>query len=182
MSFYQVSLMGGSALGAALWGKVTELSTIEAGVISGSVVGLLLLAFIFQKKIEGSDEEDLTPVCPIEHPDTSQQVDMAAGPVMISIHYQIKEENQEAFRSIMTKSRQLRLMQGALSWSLFENHQDSEVFVEYFVFDTWADYLRRFDRFTIQDLKMQEARHALHAGDGPPKIVREIASRLKANR
>ncbi|TXI12409.1 MAG: MFS transporter [Polynucleobacter sp.] len=182
MSFYQVSLMGGSALGAALWGKVTELSTIEAGVISGNLVGLLLLAFIFHKKIEGTIEEDLTPVCPIEHPDTSQQVDMAAGPVMISIHYQIKPENQEEFRSIMTESRKLRLMQGALTWSLFEDHQDSEAFVEYFVFDTWADYLRRFDRFTIQDLKMQEARHALHAGDGPPKIVREIASKLKAKR
>jgi MFS family permease len=179
MSFYQVSLMGGSALGAAVWGYVTELTDIDIGVISGNIFGLFCLALIYKQKIEGASEEDLTPVCPIEHPGASHQIDHHEGPVMISIHYQIKEHNRDQFKIVMAKSRKLRLMQGALSWSLFEDHQNRELFIEYFMFDTWADYLRRFDRFTIQDLKMQEARHSLHAGDTPPKIVREIASKLK---
>lgn len=182
MSFYQVSLMGGSALGAALWGKVSDLTNIDVGVICGNIVGLLLLALIYKKEIEGDLEEDLTPVCPIEHPDSSHHIDMNEGPVMISIHYKIKQENREAFKLVMTKSKKSRLMQGALSWSLFENYQNPQAFVEYYIFDTWADYLRRFDRFTIQDLNMQEERHALHEGDSPPKIIREIATKLKLSK
>lgn len=52
-------------------------------------------------------------------------------------------------------------------------------FVEDFVFETWADYLRRFDRFTAEDLKMQEERHHYHVDAHPPKITRRVASAIK---
>ena len=50
--------------------------------------------------------------------------------------------------------------------------------IEYFVFETWADYLRRFDRFTTNDLKMQEQRLKFHIGTEPPKVTRRVASQL----
>jgi quinol monooxygenase YgiN len=76
----------------------------------------------------------------------------------------------------MGLARKSRLRQGALSWSLFEDAEQPGRFVEDFVFETWADYLRRFDRFTAEDLKMQEERHHYHIDEHPPKITRRVAS------
>jgi hypothetical protein len=79
----------------------------------------------------------------------------------------------------MARARKSRLRQGALSWSLFEDAEYIGNFIESFVFETWADYLRRFDRFTVQDLAMQEERQKYHMDSEPPKVTRKIASRLK---
>ena len=51
----------------------------------------------------------------------------------------------------MAETRGARLRAGAVSWGLFEDLERPGRFVEYFVCDTWADYLRRFDRFTAAD-------------------------------
>jgi hypothetical protein len=79
----------------------------------------------------------------------------------------------------MGLTRTSRLRQGALSWSLFEDAEHIGKYVENFVFETWADYLRRFDRFTVEDLAMQEERHRHHCDVSPPKVTRRIASLLK---
>ena len=48
-------------------------------------------------------------------------------------------------------------------------------FVEYFACDTWADYLRRFDRFTAGDERLQQRRHAFHIAETAPRISRYVA-------
>ena len=98
---------------------------------------------------------------------------------MISIEYQTDAAQNEAFKKIMVSTRKSRLRQGALSWSLFEDAEHTGKFVEYYVFETWADYLRRFDRFTADDLNMQEERHRHHIDIAPPKVTRRIAANLK---
>jgi hypothetical protein len=98
---------------------------------------------------------------------------------MISVEYHIHKEQVEHFRKLMAKTRRSRLKQGALSWSLFEDAEHAGKFLEYFVFETWADYLRRFDRFTADDLLMQEERHRFHIDSSPPKLTRRIATQLK---
>jgi quinol monooxygenase YgiN len=98
---------------------------------------------------------------------------------LISIEYQTLPEKAEEFKKLMAKTRKSRLKQGALSWSLFEDAEHPGRFVEDFVFETWADYLRRFDRFTTEDLNMQEERHDFHIDAQPPKITRRVASAIK---
>jgi hypothetical protein len=95
---------------------------------------------------------------------------------MISIEYKTLPEKADEFKKLMAKARKSRLRQGALSWSLFEDAEHPGKFVEDYVFGTWADYLRRFDRFTAEDLKMQEERHRYHIDAHPPKIIRRVAA------
>jgi quinol monooxygenase YgiN len=99
---------------------------------------------------------------------------------MISMEYHVNKGHVEQFKKLMAKTRRSRLKQGALSWSLFEDAEHAGKFLEYFVFETWADYLRRFDRFTADDLAMQEERHRFHIDSSPPKLTRRIASALKS--
>ena len=179
MSFYQMSLMGGSALGAFVWGKITNSTDVTTGVVASAIFGVVALVFIRKHRIHGHEGEDLSPVCPIERPHPSRDIDPHEGPVMISIEYHIHKEQADSFRKLMAKTRGSRLKQGALSWSLFEDAEHAGKFLEYFVFETWADYLRRFDRFTADDLAMQEERHRLHIDSSPPKLTRRIATQLK---
>jgi MFS family permease len=179
ISFYQMSLMGGSALGAFVWGKITNLTDVTTGVIVGAIFGIIALALVRNHRIHGHESEDLTPVCPIERPHPSRDIDPQEGPVMISVEYHIHQEQAPQFRRLMAKTRRSRLKQGALSWSLFEDAEHAGKFLEYFVFETWADYLRRFDRFTADDLQMQEERHRFHIDSSPPKLTRRIATQLK---
>ena len=75
----------------------------------------------------------------------------------------------------MAQTRSGRLRAGAVSWGLFEDIQNPGRFVEYFACDTWADYLRRFQRFTAMDERLREMRFAFHLGDNPPRISRYVA-------
>jgi MFS family permease len=179
MSIYQMSLMAGSAIGAAVWGKLASELDVTGSILISSVFGLITLFFIRKYRIDKHAADDMTPVCPLERPYATKDIDLQAGPVVISIEYHVHKDHLEEFREVMARARKSRLRQGALSWSLFEDAEQIGKFIENFVFETWADYLRRFDRFTVQDLAMQEERQKYHIDSEPPKVTRKIASRLK---
>ncbi len=179
MSFYQMSLMGGSAIGAAFWGKVATHFGVVSCVLFAAAFGLLSMFYIVRLVISGQDDEDLAPVCPLERPNPSKAIDHFEGPVMISIEYHINPLRYEEFKKIMKQTKTARIKQGALSWSLFSDAEHPGQVIEYYVYETWADYLRRFDRFTATDLHLQEERSKFHIDPEPPKIVRRIASQLK---
>lgn len=179
MSIYQMGLMGGSAAGAAIWGRLADEFGVVTSIILSSIFGFIVILLLRKHRIDNHPLEDFTPVCPIERPHPAADIDLHAGPVMISIEYQTLPDKADEFKKLMAKSRKSRLRQGALSWSLFEDAEQIGKFVEYFVFETWADYLRRFDRFTAEDLKMQEERHHFHIDALPPKITRRVAAAIK---
>ena len=179
MSLYQMSIMGGSALGAAIWGKIATETDVSVSIGLSSIFGIVALIAVRKLHVEGLHQVDMSPVCPLERPNPARNIDPSEGPVMISIEYQTHAAQNEAFKKIMASTRKSRLRQGALSWSLFEDAEHTGKFVEYYVFETWADYLRRFDRFTADDLNMQEERHRHHIDIAPPKVTRRIAANLK---
>ena len=181
MSIYQMSLMGGSAFGAATCGKIAEEYGVGNSIIASSIFGLTALFFIRKYRIDSYPLEDFTPASPIDKVHQAAEVDVNAGPVMISIEYHTEERQKEEFKKLMSRTRKSHLKQGALSWSLFEDAEHKGRFFEYFIFQTWADYLRRFDRFTTEDLQMQEECLRLHIDIHPPKITRRVASTIKSN-
>lgn len=105
MSFYQMSLMGGSALGAFVWGKITNSTDVTTGVMASAIFGIVALLVIHKHRIQDHEAEDLTPVCPIERPHPSREIDANEGPVMISIEYHINQGHVDQFRLIMAKTR-----------------------------------------------------------------------------
>jgi hypothetical protein len=171
--------MAGSAVGAAVWGKLASELDVTSSILASSIFGLISLFLIRNYRIDKHAPEDLTPVCPLERPRPTKDIDLRSGPVMISIEYHIRKDHSEEFKKLMSITRKSRLRQGALSWSLFEDAEHVGTYIENFVFETWADYLRRFDRFTAEDLAMQEERHRHHCDEAPPKVTRRIASLLK---
>ena len=175
MSIYQMAIMGSAALGALIWGRISEWTDISIGLAcaAGSMVVCLLLTR--GRPLHGVEVIDHTPVHPWEEPVPGRSVQAQEGPVMVTIEYLIEPSRRAAFEAVMARSRGARLRGGAVSWALFEDVHVNGRFLEYFACATWADYLRRFDRFTATDVKNQEERFAFHVGPERPKITRYIA-------
>jgi MFS family permease len=175
MAIYQMAIMGGTALGAFIWGKLAELTSVPVSLATCSVTLLLALAFTRHRTLEGAADEDLTPTHPWREPVPQLDIALGDGPVMVTVEYIIDPTRMAEFVSLMAESRSARLRAGAVSWGLFEDIERPERFIEYFACDSWADYLRRFDRFTAMDERLQEMRYAFHLGTDPPTISRFIA-------
>ena len=79
------------------------------------------------------------PAFPVEH---------QMGPVMVTVDYRIDPLRAAEFTSVMRESRANRLQMGALSWGLFHDTSEPGHYIEYYLDESWADHLRRFDRFT----------------------------------
>jgi len=175
MSIYQMAIMGSSALGAVIWGKIAETWSVPTSLLVAAVSTILAAILTRTHVLEESGDEDHAPTRPYQEPVPSRAVELEEGPVMVTIEYLIDPARGREFEAVMARSRGARLRQGAVSWGLFEDVQAPGRFVEYFACDTWADYLRRFDRFTAGDQRMQEERYAFHTGAEPPKVARYIA-------
>lgn len=175
MSMFQMAIMGSSALGAVIWGKLAEWTSVPASLAVAAVSLLAVLALTRSYQLDGASEDDLSPTRPWDEPVPSRAIDAEEGPVMVTIEYTIDPDKAREFEAIMSESRSARLRQGAVSWGLFEDLHQPGRFVEYFACSTWVDYLRRFDRFTAADERLQERRYALHIGAEAPRVSRYVA-------
>jgi MFS family permease len=175
MSIYQMAIMGSSALGAFAWGKVAAYAGVPWSITLAAVSALFALALTLHLALEGAGEEDHTPTHPWEEPVPAREMAPDVGPVMVTIEYLVDPARGEDFERLMGESRSMRLRNGAVSWGLFEDSQVPGRYVEYFACETWADYLRRFDRFTAADERNQAERYAFHRGPEPPRVARFIA-------
>jgi len=178
MSIYQMALMGGSALGAALWGQVASLTSVRTSLLCAALATVASILVTRRFKLEGKTDEDLSPTDVIKPPSTALELDPLDGPVLVTIQYRIDPSRAQAFREVMQESRRNRLSMGVLSWGLFRDTSDPGLYIEHFVDETWAEHLRRFDRMTASDVALRERRLAFHLGPEPPLVTRRIAESL----
>jgi len=175
MAIYQMSIMGGSALGAFIWGRIAEWSNVPTSLACAACSLLVTVVATRNRVLEGAQEEDHTPTHPWDEPVPAHPLELDDGPVMVTLEYLVDTARRGEFESIMAETRSARMREGAVLWGLFEDIEQPGRFVEYFACDTWADYLRRFQRFTAMDERLREMRLAFHLGDAPPRISRYVA-------
>jgi len=175
MSMYQIALMGGAAAGAAIWGQVAQWTDLQTSLVTAAIIGSLILLLTGRWSIGQEGDVDLTPARILTEPTPAFTIEHDKGPVMVTIDYEIEPARAPAFFALMQESRVSRLQKGALSWGLFHDTSDPKRYVEYYLDESWAEHLRRFDRFTAADADLRERRNAFHVGEAPPKVSRYVA-------
>ncbi|MEY4751039.1 MAG: hypothetical protein RIQ60_3253 [Pseudomonadota bacterium] len=175
MAVYQMALMGGNAVGAAVWGQVASLSDLPTSLILAAGTGVLLLALTWNKTVQGAVEDDLTPVPHLNQPVPAIDVAPDDGPVMVTLEYLIDTTRASEFATVMEQTRQARLRQGSLSWGLFRDTAVPGRYIEYFVDESWVEHLRRLERFTAADVQLRALRMSFHLGTEPPLVRRYVA-------
>ncbi|ASI69838.1 arabinose ABC transporter permease [Diaphorobacter nitroreducens] len=173
MSIYQMSIMGATAVGAALWGQVAALSSVHMSLGLAALTGVLVMALVQRLVSNRHGEEDLSASRAFQAPRADSPP--AAGlRLVVSIEYFINPARAAEFRAVMQESRRARLRQGALSWELQHDIADPRRYVERVVDESWTEHLRRFDRVTASDVALRDRRFAFHVGDAPPVVSRYV--------
>jgi len=180
MAIFQMSMMGGSALGAAIWGNVAERTELHGTLIAAALMSMLT-AILVARRFALNDHRpaDLQPARDWHAPEADSSMDMSRGPVMVTIEYIVEPSKIDAFVALMVDSRRHRLRNGALSWELFRDSAEPERFVEWFLDESWVGHLRQHERLTEADLELRAKKYALHVGESPPRVLRMIAHPLE---
>ncbi|MES2259929.1 MAG: MFS transporter [Pseudomonadota bacterium] len=176
MSMFQMTMMGASALGAALWGQVATVAGVPASLLAAAACGIVAMLAAQWLAPDRSAEEDLTPSDAFKAPVIVS--DAPAGQVQSTIEYRIDPARAEEFRMLMRDSRRTRLSQGALEWELLRDAADPARYIERIVDESWTEHLRRFDRVTRTDVALRDRKFAYHIGANPPLVTRCFIDRL----
>ena len=172
MSMYQMAIMGASAAGAAIWGQIATLSTVQTSLLIASATGAITMLLVNRLMSDTSVEEDLTPSSQFKVP--VADAPPTTGHVVATIEFQIDPARADDFRALMQKSRRSRLSHGALSWELLRDISDPGRFTEQIIDESWTDHLRRFERVTAADAALRDRKLAFHIGDSPPVVRRRV--------
>jgi MFS family permease len=175
MSIYQMALMGGAAVGAALWGQVATMTDLRTSLMVASVGGPIAWLMTRRWRLDHKAEEDLSPAHAWDDPVTAFPVLPESGPVLVTVTYQIDPARADEFVALMDESRRSRLRHGVLAWELFRDTAHPGRYIEYIIDESWVEHLRRFERMTSSEVALRERKLAFHLGAEPPVVSRFVA-------
>ena len=172
MSIFQMTLMGSTAAGAALWGQVATWTDIHQAILIAAASGTTLMFVVQRVVIDRGIEEDLTPSRAIKAPHA--EAPPRSGRIMVAIEYRIDPARTDEFMQVMQESRRSRMSQGALEWQVIRDLYDPGRIIEQVTDESWTEHLRRFDRVTQADVALRDRKLAFHIGEEPPVVTRYL--------
>ncbi|MBG9390020.1 MFS transporter [Caenimonas aquaedulcis] len=175
MSIYQMALMGSTAIGAALWGQVANLTNIHESIAIAAVSSVTLMAIAQRLVVDRGIEEDLTPSNAFKVPQAAAPPQ--SGRIQTNIEYRIDPARAAEFVELMQESRRSRMRQGALDWQLTRDLYEPGRYVEQITDESWTEHLRRFDRVTAADVQLRDRKLGFHIATEPPQVTRLLIER-----
>jgi MFS family permease len=172
MSIYQMALMGSSAAGAAVWGQVATVDSVQHSLIYAAISGIAVMLLVLRLVQDRGLVDDLTPSQLFKAPVADAPPER--GRIVLSIEYIIDPARADAFVALMQESRRSRLRQGALGWQLLRDITEPGRYTEVVIDDSWTEHLRRFDRVTAGDVSLRERKLAFHLGEEAPQVRRRV--------
>ncbi len=177
---YLMTFQGGLALGSILWGFIAEHTTTPRALICAACGLALSLPIALRFHILRGAVPDLSPYQWKNPPpqlvdfDGLPATEATAGPVRISIDYNIAIADYAEFTRAIHRLRDVRLRDGAIRWGIFRDAQNPELLNETFIMESWLDYLRSRERFTQADIAIRERVRSLHSLPDSPHISHQL--------
>lgn len=177
MAWVQMATMGGSAFGAAVWGKVAAWADLQTSLVASALMAMLGLWLTRRLRVDRYPDESLeaskgtfedAPVL-CAAPDQ--------GPIVVATQYVVEPSRLVEFAQVMRESRTHYLKNGVLTWNLFADLSQPNAYIEQFTDESWAEHMRRIERKTEAEVALTRRKNALHAGALPPRISRYAAHR-----
>ncbi len=175
MSIYQMALMGSAAAGAALWGLIASMTSIQHSLAIAAGSSVLLMAVAQRLITDRGIEEDLTPSPVFKVP--KAHAPAGDGRIQVNIEYRIDPARTLEFLELMQESRRSRMGQGALEWHVMLDLYEPGRIIEQVTDISWTEHLRRFDRVTAADVSLRDRKLAFHVAEDPPRVSRFLIDR-----
>lgn len=160
------------AIGSVVWGIVASWTDTKVALIASAIAMLVMLFVNRNVRVRLGREADVTHEAHL--PDLGIKVEPLPddGPVLIQIEYRIDAANRPAFLAGIRKVEPTRRRNGASSWRVFRDLSEDGRFVERYIIDSWAEYVRLRRRMTMTDRQIQEEVMQLQRADTPIRVSR----------
>jgi MFS family permease len=174
---YQIVFFGGQGLGALIWGLVAQ----HTGLLTAFLIAAALTA-------AGAVSVRFWPLIDVRHlnrepavwwpePQLVVDVNPTDGPVVVTLTYTIRPDDEKAFLAAMRGGvRRSRMRTGAVQWGIFRHGEIPGRMVEMYVVPTWDEHLRQHGgRLTGADRDTEERARVL--SQSPPEVAHLLPAR-----
>jgi MFS family permease len=175
LAVFMMAFMGSMAGGSLVWGTVAGATTIATALIVAAVGLVASAMFSGRWRISGFEQLDLSPSMHWPQPVVHEGIERDQGPVLVTIHYDVPEENTVAFLDAVRRLGTRRRRDGAFAWGIFEQTEQRHRFVESFWIESWLDHLRQHERVTGADRLLQSEIRALLVPGSRPEVAHYVA-------
>ncbi|WP_424970186.1 MFS transporter [Dinoroseobacter sp. S76] len=175
LAVFLMVFFGSMAFGSVIWGQIAHATAVPAALlIAAAGLGLGLLATRGFKVGQG-EALDLSPASAWPEAPALDGPAIAAQPAMVTVEYQIAEEDRAAFLAAMTGFAKERYRDGATAWHLHQNVEQAGLWIESFHLPSWAEHLEQHKRVTQHDADLQATVRAFDQRDTGPVVRHYIA-------
>jgi len=165
LATYQTAAFASMALGSWLWGEIASMAGVREALTVAGVAALLSLAVARWLPIAVEQLGSLDPRARVELTPPSVEIHSASGPIVVVIEYRVPPENAVEFVAVINDVGRIRRRDGARAWSISQDIDTVDLWVERFECPTWLDYLRWRTRPTQSDQAVRERLLRLIAGE-----------------
>lgn len=176
LAVFLMVFFGSMALGSVIWGQIANATAVPLA-LGGAAAGLIL-GLLATRKFQVGQGEKLDLSAASVWPEAPALGEEAATdqPAMVTVEYQISEENRTAFRAAISAFVKERYRDGATQWHLHQSVENPDIWVETFHLPSWAEHLEQHNRVTRNDADLQEKVRALDSRKSGPVVRHYIVS------
>jgi MFS family permease len=151
LATYQTIAFAGIALGSWWWGWLASSAGVRESLTVAGIASLLSLVAARWLPIDVERLGSLDPRVRVEHEPPSVDIHPASGPIVVVIEYRVSPENAVEFVAVINEIGRIRRRDGARAWSISQDIDMLDHWVERFESPTWVDHLRWRTRPTESD-------------------------------
>ena len=161
IAIYLMVFLGSQAVAAPIWGLITQTLGLQVAILTAAVlVGLSAVAGIVLTVPESQDL-DRAPLAYWGAAAVALEPEPDAGPIVVSIEYEVAADREADFLTAMEAMRRSRLRSGASRWDLYRVGESPDLFCEQFQVPSWREHQSQHDgRLTADDQAIEDAAFA----------------------
>jgi MFS family permease len=175
LATYQTVAFAGIALGSWWWGEFASAQGAGESLTVAGVAALVSLAAARWLPVSVAHLGSLDPHTDVQANLPSVEIHPASGPIVVTIEYRVSGENAAEFVAVINELGRLRRRDGARSWSVCQDIDETTLWIERFESPTWMDHLRWQTRPTESDQAIRGRVAQLTVGES--SSVRRLVAR-----
>ena len=165
LATYQTVAFAGIAFGSWGWGQLAHVLGLRESLTLAAVAALISLAAARRLPVSVASLGSLDPRTRLELNPPSVPIHPASGPIVVAIEYRVLPENAAEFVSVVNELGRVRRRDGARAWSVCQDIDATDVWIERFENPTWTDHLRWRTRPTQSDQAIRQRIGRLVVGE-----------------
>jgi predicted MFS family arabinose efflux permease len=161
IAIYLMVFLGSQAVASPIWGLVTQQLGLPTAILSAALLVLVSAGCGLVLRVPESQHLDRAPLAYWGVASLALVPEPDAGPIVVSIEYEVEPAQEGEFLTAMESMRRSRLRSGASRWDLYRVGESPSRFLEQFQVPSWQEHERQHDgRLTADDRAIEDAVHA----------------------